>query len=62
MKISLFIPCYIDLLYPDVAMSTLTLLEKLGSEVTYPMNQTCCGQPMANMGCFSDTKAVAKHF
>jgi len=51
-----------DQLYPDVAMATLTLLEKHGCEVTYPMNQTCCGQPMANTGCSADTKATAKHF
>lgn len=62
MKVSLFIPCYMDQLYPNVAMATLTLLEKLGCEVSYPMNQTCCGQPMANTGCSSDTKATAAHF
>ena len=62
MKVSLFIPCYMDQLYPDIAMATLTLLEKLGCTVDYPMNQTCCGQPMANTGCSEDAKATAKHF
>ena len=62
MQVSLFIPCYMDQLFPDVAMATLTLLEKLGCKVDYPMNQTCCGQPMANTGCSDDTKATAKHF
>lgn len=62
MKVFLFIPCYMDQLYPHVAMATLNLLEKLGCEVVYPMSQTCCGQPMANTGCSDDTKATAKHF
>lgn len=50
MKIALFIPCYIDQFYPNVGIATLKLLEKLGCEVIYPENQTCCGQPMANSG------------
>lgn len=50
MKVGLFIPCYIDQFYPQVAISTMELLEKLGCEVCFPLNQTCCGQPMANSG------------
>ncbi|MHA4806648.1 (Fe-S)-binding protein [Flavitalea flava] len=50
MKIGLFIPCYVDQFYPQVAIATLKLLEKYGCEVVYPANQTCCGQPMANSG------------
>lgn len=50
MKVGLFIPCYIDQFYPQVGIATLTLLEKLGCEVHYPRNQTCCSQPMANSG------------
>lgn len=50
MKVALFIPCYIDQFYPKVGIATLELLEKLGVSVTYPENQTCCGQPMANSG------------
>lgn len=50
MKIGLFIPCYIDQFYPKVGIATLELLEKAGCEVHFPMNQTCCGQPMANSG------------
>ena len=53
MKTGLFIPCYIDQFYPDVAIATYQLLKKLGCDVSYPMDQTCCGQPMANSG-FSD--------
>jgi len=50
MRVALFIPCYVDQFYPNVAIATLELLEKLGCEVVYPLNQTCCGQPMANSG------------
>lgn len=50
MKVGLFIPCYVDQFYPNVAIATIELLEKLGLTVTYPLNQTCCGQPMANAG------------
>lgn len=50
MKVALFVPCYIDQFYPQVAIATLELLEKHGCEVFYPKEQTCCGQPMANSG------------
>ncbi len=50
MKVGLFIPCYIDQFYPQVGIATLQLLEKLGCEIIFPLNQTCCGQPMANSG------------
>ena len=50
MNIGLFIPCYVDQFYPQVAIATLELLEKLECKVHYPLNQTCCGQPMANSG------------
>ena len=50
MKIGLFIPCYVNQLYPNAAIATLELLQKFGAEVSYPSKQTCCGQPMANSG------------
>lgn len=50
MNVGLFIPCYVDQFYPQVAIATLKLLEGLGCTVHYPMKQTCCGQPMANSG------------
>jgi len=50
MKVAIFIPCYVDQFYPQVGIATLELLEKLGVSVSYPENQTCCGQPMANAG------------
>ena len=50
MTVALFIPCYVNQFYPNAAKATLQLLRKLGVEVVYPPNQTCCGQPMANSG------------
>lgn len=53
MKVGLFIPCYVDQCYPSLGMATVEVLEWLGVEVDYPVDQTCCGQPMANPGCGS---------
>lgn len=50
MKVGLFIPCYVDQFYPQVAIASLELLESAGVDVDYPLKQTCCGQPMANSG------------
>jgi L-lactate dehydrogenase complex protein LldE len=50
MTVGLFIPCYVNQLYPSAAIATLQLLQKLGVNVVYPSKQTCCGQPMANSG------------
>ncbi len=62
MKTGLFIPCYIDQFYPQVGIATLQLLQKLGCKVEYPMEQTCCGQPMANTGCEQDAAGTYRHF
>jgi L-lactate dehydrogenase complex protein LldE len=61
-KVGLFIPCYIDAFFPEVGIATLELLEKLGIEVDYPLNQTCCGQPMANAGSQRDAAGVEALF
>lgn len=60
MRVALFVPCYIDQFYPDVAIATLELLERLGIEVVYPQGQTCCGQPMANTGCGDQAAPLAQ--
>ena len=62
MKIGLFVPCFVNELYPDVAWATLNLLQKLGLDVHYPPEQTCCGQPMANSGCTTDVGVLAHRF
>jgi L-lactate dehydrogenase complex protein LldE len=62
MKTGLFIPCYIDQFYPQVAIATLKLLERLDCEVIFPLNQTCCGQPMANSGFAAMGKGCNANF
>lgn len=62
MKIGLFIPCYVDALYPGVGVAAYKLLEWLGLDVTYPMGQTCCGQPMANAGFESKAVSLAEKY
>ena len=62
MKVALFIPCYIDQFYPQVGIATLQLLEKLGCDVSFPLEQTCCGQPMANSGFASSSKGCDLNF
>jgi L-lactate dehydrogenase complex protein LldE len=62
MRVALFVPCYIDQFYPQVAVASLELLEKLGCEVIVPKDQTCCGQPMANSGFASATEGCDTNF
>lgn len=62
MNVALFIPCYVDQFYPQVGIATLQLLEKLGCNVSYPLQQTCCGQPMANSGFEDKSKACNELF
>ena len=62
MQVALFIPCYIDQFYPQVGIATLQLLEKLGCDVRFPLEQTCCGQPMANSGFASSSKGCDANF
>lgn len=62
MKVALFVPCYVDQFYPQVAIASLQLLAKLGVPAAFPKQQTCCGQPLANSGCEQDAKPVYHHF
>ena len=62
MEVGLFIPCYIDQLYPQIGMATVAVLESLGVTPIYPRNQTCCGQIAFNSGCFKESEKLAKKF
>lgn len=62
MNVQLFIPCFIDQLYPQTAFNMVKVLEKAGCTVTYNGNQTCCGQPAFNAGFWSDAKDVCAKF
>jgi len=59
-NVALFVPCYIDQLYPRVGLATAALLERAGCAVEFPEAQTCCGQPMANSGFFDDARPLAR--
>jgi L-lactate dehydrogenase complex protein LldE len=62
MQVGLFIPCYIDQLYPHVGMATVEVLERFGAAIDFPAAQTCCGQPMANTGCTDLAAPFARKF
>jgi len=62
MKVQLFIPCFIDQLYPQVAFNTVKILEKAGCTVSYNTQQTCCGQPAFNAGFWGESKDVCTKF
>ena len=62
LTVGLFIPCYIEQLYPRVGIATLNVLERHGVRVEYPEDQTCCGQPMANSGCTAEAAPLAHRF
>jgi L-lactate dehydrogenase complex protein LldE len=62
MKVGLFVPCYVDQLYPQVAIATLRVLERLGCAVAFPAEQTCCGQPVANAGFAAAATRALQHF
>ena len=62
MRVGLFIPCYIDQLYPQVGLATVNILERHGVEVAFPAEQTCCGQPMANTGLTEQARPLAERF
>jgi len=62
MDIQLFIPCYIDQLYPETGFNTIKILEKAGCRVHYNAEQTCCGQPAFNSGYWKESASLAEKF
>ncbi len=62
MKVQLFVPCFIDQLYPQTAFNMVKVLEKACCDVHYNKNQTCCGQPAFNAGFWNEAKDVAEKF
>jgi len=60
LKVSLFITCFCDLLAADVGKNTVELLERVGCEVDFPEQQTCCGQPAFNSGYLEESKEAMK--
>jgi L-lactate dehydrogenase complex protein LldE len=62
MNVQLFIPCFVDQLYPDTAFNMIKVLEKAGCTVSYNTSQTCCGQPAFNAGFWDEAKSVCGKF
>ncbi|MFD2921348.1 (Fe-S)-binding protein [Terrimonas rubra] len=62
MNVQLFIPCFVDQLYPSTAFNMVKVLEKAGCTVSYNTNQTCCGQPAFNAGFREESKQVCAKF
>jgi L-lactate dehydrogenase complex protein LldE len=59
MRVTLFIPCFVDAFYPDVGISAVKVLERLGHTVECPEKIACCGQPAFNSGYWDDARVVA---
>lgn len=62
MNVQIFIPCFIDQLYPQTAFNMVKVLEKAGCTVSYNTDQTCCGQPAFNAGFRDESKQVCTKF
>ncbi len=62
MRVSLFITCLVDQLWPEVGISTVEVLRRAGCEVVFDERQTCCGQPAFNTGYRSEASRLAKRF
>ena len=62
MQVHIFIPCFVDQLYPQTAFNMIKVLEKATCQVKYNTNQTCCGQPAFNAGFWDESRAVCSKF
>jgi L-lactate dehydrogenase complex protein LldE len=62
MRIALFATCLVDTLFPDVGRATVTLLERLGHDVEFPLEQTCCGQMHVNTGYQSEALPLVRRY
>lgn len=61
-RVSLFVTCMVDQLFPKVGIAMADVLERLGYQVDFPEDQTCCGQPAFNSGYWQEARTVARHF
>ena len=61
-RVSLFVTCMVDQLFPKVGMAMARVIERLGYQVDFPENQTCCGQPAFNSGYRAEARIVARYF
>jgi L-lactate dehydrogenase complex protein LldE len=61
-RVSLFVTCMVDQIFPQAGMAMADVLEHAGYQVDFPENQTCCGQPAFNSGYRAEARTVARHF
>lgn len=61
-KVTLFVQCLVDAMYPDAADAMVRIFDRLEIPVTYPMEQTCCGQPAFNSGYRQEAAKAAERF
>src|SRR5499427_1839092 len=61
-RVSLFVTCVVDQLFPKVGLAMAEVLERLGYPVDFREAQTCCGQPAFNSGFRNEAREVARHF
>ncbi len=62
MTVDIFIPCFIDQLYPETGFNMVKILERAGVDVRYNKNQTCCGQIAFNSGFWDHAKHLGEKF
>ena len=61
-KVALFVPCFVDQVAPRAAIDAVTVLRRIGCEIVFPDDQTCCGQPGFNTGHWEVARPCAEHF
>lgn len=62
MRVALFLSCFNDTIFPDTGKAVVTLLERLGHAVDFPLAQTCCGQMHYNTGYQREALPIVRHF
>ena len=62
MRVSLFITCYNDTLFPETGKAVVKVLQRLGHEIVFPWEQTCCGQMHWNTGYLREAVPIIRHF
>ncbi len=60
-RVSLFVTCIVDQIFPKIGLAMADVLERLGYQIDFPENQTCCGQPAFNSGYRAEARTVARH-
>jgi L-lactate dehydrogenase complex protein LldE len=61
-RVSLFVTCIVDQVFPNVGIAMVGILQRIGYSVDFPQAQTCCGQPAFNSGYRDEARKMARHF